>query len=49
MYKKIEKQGTEGSFKYCANGPIGVSSPMSRHGPDVGVPVWDSSIDRKFA
>ena len=24
---EIEKQGSEGSLEYCANGPIGVSSP----------------------
>ena len=28
--KTIVKQGIEGSFVYCANGPIGVSSPMSK-------------------
>ena len=30
MYKAIEKQGIEGSLEYCANGPIGVISPMSK-------------------
>ena len=29
----IVKQGTEGILEYCANGPIGVSSPMSKTRP----------------
>ena len=28
--KTLEKQGIDGSLEYCANGPIGVSSPMSK-------------------
>ena len=28
MSKTIHKQVIEGSLEYCANGPIGVSSPM---------------------
>ena len=28
--KTIVKQGIEGSLGYCAKGPIGVSSPMSK-------------------
>ena len=28
--KTIEKQGLEGSLRYCANGPMVVSSPMSK-------------------
>ena len=28
--KTIVKQGIEGSLGYCANGPMGVSSPMSK-------------------
>ena len=30
MSKIIVKQGIEGSLGYCANGPIGVISPMSK-------------------
>ena len=30
MSKTIEKQGIEGSLGYCANRPMGVSSPMSK-------------------
>ena len=30
MSKTIVKQGIEGSLVYCANGPMGVSSPMSK-------------------
>ena len=30
MSKTIDKQGIEGSLEYCANGPMGVSSPMSK-------------------
>ena len=30
MSKTIYKQVIEGSLEYCANGPIGVSSPMSK-------------------
>ena len=30
MSKTIVKQVTEGSFGYCANGPIGVFSPISK-------------------
>ena len=37
MSKKIEKQGTEGSLEYCANGPIGVISPMSMTRPKQGI------------
>ena len=29
--KTIAKQGIEGSLGYCANGPIGFSSPMSKN------------------
>ena len=29
--KTILKQGIEGSLGYCANGPMGVSSPMSKN------------------
>ena len=28
--KTIEKQGIKGSLEYCANGSIGVSSPISK-------------------
>ena len=31
MPKTIVKQGIEGSLGYCANGPIGVISPMSKN------------------
>ena len=27
----IVKQGVDGSLGYCANGPMGFSSPMSKH------------------
>ena len=30
MSKTIVKQGIGGNLEYCANGPIGVSSPMSK-------------------
>ena len=30
MSKTIYKQVIEGSLEYCANGPIGVSSPISK-------------------
>ena len=37
VYKTIAKQGTEGSLEYCANGPIGVRSPMSKTRPKQGI------------
>ena len=30
VYKNIVKQSIEGSLGYCANGPMGVNSPMSK-------------------
>ena len=30
MSKTIDKQGIKGSLEYCTNGPIRVSSPMSK-------------------
>ena len=34
--KIIEKQGIEGSSGYCANGPMGVTSPMSKARSNLG-------------
>ena len=33
----IDKQGIEGSLEYCANGPMGVSSPMSKTSSKQGI------------
>ena len=33
----IVKQGTEGILEYCANGPMGVRSPMSNTRPKKGI------------
>ena len=35
--KIIVKQGIDGSLGYCANGPIGVSSPMYKTRPKQGI------------
>ena len=35
--KAIVKQGIEGSLGFCANGPMGVSSPMSKTIPKEGI------------
>ena len=37
MFKTIVNRGIEGSLEYCANGPIGVSSPMSKTRSKQGV------------
>ena len=36
MSKTIEKQGIEGRLGYCTNGPMGVSSPMSKTRSNIG-------------
>ena len=36
MSKTIEKQGSEGRLVYCANGPMRVSSPMSKTSSELG-------------
>ena len=36
-FKTIEKEGIEVSLEYCSNGPIGVSSPMSKTMPKQGI------------
>ena len=42
MSKRIAKQGIEGCLRYCANGPIGVISPMSKTRPNQGIEEkWD--------
>ena len=43
--KTIVKQGIEGSLGYCANGPIGVRSPMSKTRSKKGIEDkwWDCS------
>ena len=41
MSKNIVKQGIEGSLGYCAKGPIGVSSPMSKTRLEQGIEeIW---------
>ena len=35
--KTIEKQGIEGILEYCANGTIGVGSPMSKTKSNQGI------------
>ena len=37
MSKTIVKQGIEGGLGYCANGPMGVRSPMSNTRPKKGI------------
>ena len=36
MSKTIDKQGIERRLGYCANGPMGVSSPMSKTRLNIG-------------
>ena len=46
MSKTIDKQGNEGILEYCANGPIGVRSPMSKTSPKQG--IEDKWGDRSY-
>ena len=39
VYKKIYKQFIEGSLGYCANGPMGASSNVSKTRSNLGIEV----------